>query len=64
MNAKLDKVAFGVLGRVTANHLAQVWFDERLRTKSDYNGHKAIAAVVAALLDKRVDAGWPIPPPP
>ncbi|PPR64283.1 MAG: hypothetical protein CFH10_00281 [Alphaproteobacteria bacterium MarineAlpha4_Bin2] len=58
MNAKPSKVAFGGSGRGTANQLAQVWFDERLLTKSGYNGYKGTAAAVAALLDERVDASW------
>lgn len=58
MNAKPGKVSFSGSGRGTANHLAQVWFDERLRTKSAYNGFKGTAAAVAALFDERVDAGW------
>ena len=58
MNAKPGKVSFSGSGRGTANHLAQVWFDERLRTKSAYNGKKGTAAAVAALLDEQVDASW------
>ena len=58
MNAKPGKVSFSGSGRGTANHLAQVWFDERLRAKSAYNGFKGTAAAVAALIDERVDAGW------
>jgi tripartite-type tricarboxylate transporter receptor subunit TctC len=58
MNAKPGKVSFSGSGRGTANHLAQVWFDERLRAKSAYNGKKGTAAAVAALLDEQVDASW------
>jgi len=58
MNARPGKVAFGGSGRGTANHLAQVWFDVRLRTKSGYNGYKGTAAAVTALLNERIDAGW------
>jgi tripartite-type tricarboxylate transporter receptor subunit TctC len=58
MNANPGKVSFSGSGRGTANHLAQVWFDERLRAKSAYNGKKGTAAAVAALLDEQVDASW------
>jgi len=58
MNAKTGKVSFSGSGRGTANHLAQVWFDERLRAKSAYNGKKGTAAAIAALLDEQVDASW------
>ncbi len=58
MNAKPGKVSFSGSGRGTANHLAKVWFDERLKTKSAYNGFKGSAAAIATLLDERVDAGW------
>ena len=58
MNAKPGNVTFSSSGRGTANHLAQVWFDERLRAKSAYNGFKGTAAAVAALIDERVDASW------
>ena len=58
MNAKPGKVSFSGSGRGTANHLAQVWFDERLRAKSAYNGKKGTAAAIAALLDEQVDASW------
>lgn len=58
MNAKPGKVSFSGSGRGTANHLAQLWFDERLRAKSAYNGLKGTAAAIAALLDERVDASW------
>jgi len=58
INANPGKVSFSGSGRGTANHLAQVWFDERLRAKSAYNGKKGTAAAVAALLDEQVDASW------
>ena len=58
MNAKPGEVSFSGSGRGTANHLAQVWFDERLRAKSAYNSFKGTAAAVTALIEERVDAGW------
>jgi len=58
MNAKPGKVSFSGSGRGTANHLAQVWFDGRLRAKSVYNDKKGTAAAIAALLDEQVDASW------
>lgn len=58
MNAKPGKVSFSGSGRGTANHLAQLWFDERLRAKSAYNAMKGSAAAMEALLQERVDASW------
>jgi tripartite-type tricarboxylate transporter receptor subunit TctC len=58
INAKPGKVSFSGSGRGTANHLAQVWLDERLRAKSAYNSKKGTAAAITALLDEQVDASW------
>jgi tripartite-type tricarboxylate transporter receptor subunit TctC len=58
MNEKPGKVAFSGSGRGTANHLAQLWFDERLRARSAYNAYKGTAAAIEGLLQEQVDASW------
>ena len=58
MNAKPGKVSFSGSGRGTANHLAQLWFDSRLQTKSAYRSFKGTAAAMEGLLQEKVAASW------
>lgn len=52
------QVTFSGSGKGTANHLAQVRFDNIAGTETNYRAYKGTGESVAALLAGRVDAAW------
>lgn len=56
--ANPGKVIFSGSGKGTANHLAQVRFDEMTGIKTTYVAFKGTGAAVTALLGKQVKAEW------
>ena len=58
MKAKPNQISFSGSGRGTANHLAHVWFNAVLQTKSGYNNRRGTAASLTAHLNEKVDVSW------